>query len=145
MALAFLIEQIRSESREPTMLRRTERVLVVEDDTSLRHSLAAFLCHHGIDVLATDERCAAEKMLRSECVDWLLTDLDLPDGTGLDLVQVATRLQPDLRALLMTGYSCSAVRAQARQLGLVYLEKPFDLEDVLHVIREDGLEASAAS
>lgn len=139
-ALAFLMEP------EPELvILRTERVLVVEDDTSLRHSVAVFLGHHGIDVMATDERAVAEKMLRAESVDWLVTDLDLPDGTGLELAQVAQRLQPALRVLLMTGYSCSAVRKQACQLGLAYLEKPFDMEDLLRAMRPDELEASAAS
>lgn len=127
------------------MSRTERRVLIVEDDTPLRHSVAAFLGHHGVDVLATGERAVAERMLRTEGVDWLVTDLDLPDGTGLDLVNVAKRLQPAIRALLMTGYSCSAVREQARELGLCYLEKPFDMEDLLRALREDGLEASAAS
>ena len=53
------------------------------------------------------------ELIEDELFDTLVTDLDLPGGTGLDLVLTAIKLRPQMRSVLMTGYSCSAIRKRA--------------------------------
>jgi DNA-binding NtrC family response regulator len=111
------------------------RVLVVEDNAAIRTSLAALLEREGFDVVAVAEFQSAQELIGLELFDTLITDLDLPDGTGLDLLLRAKLVRPSMRSILMTGYGCSAVRKQASELGLsAYLEKPFDPQELLKVL-----------
>ncbi|MGH9336582.1 MAG: response regulator [Vicinamibacteria bacterium] len=103
------------------------RVLVVEDNAAIRSSLAMILEREGFNVIAVEEYQRALELIENQLFDALITDLDLPGGTGLDLLLTAKSLRPRMRSILMTGYGCSAVRKQARELGVAaYLEKPFD-------------------
>jgi DNA-binding response OmpR family regulator len=111
------------------------RVLVVEDNAAIRSSLALFLEHEGFDVLAVAEFARAQELIEKELFDTLITDLDLPGGTGLDLLLTARQFRPCMRSILMTGYGCSAVRKRASELGLAaYLEKPFELAELLSAL-----------
>ena len=113
------------------------RVLVVEDNAAIRSSLALFLEGAGFDVVAVAEYQRATELIDRELFDTLITDLDLPGGTGLDLLVRARLVRPAMRSILMTGYGCSAIRKQALQLGLcAYLEKPFDPAELLKALRE---------
>jgi DNA-binding NtrC family response regulator len=85
--------------------------------------------------VAVAEFARAQELMERELFDTLITDLDLPGGTGLDLLLKARQFLPGIRSILMTGYGCSAVRKQALELGLAaYLEKPFDPEDLLSAL-----------
>ncbi len=115
------------------------RVLVVEDNPAIRASLALFLEHEGFDVVAVAEFARAQELIEKELFDTIITDLDLPGGTGLDLLATAKQFRPRMRSILMTGYGCSAVRKQASELGLLaYLEKPFDPSELLSVLGNRG-------
>jgi DNA-binding response OmpR family regulator len=112
------------------------RVLVVEDNPAIRSSLAAILELEGFDVMAVSEFHGASELIQTRLFDTLITDLDLPDGTGVDLLMQARTLHPEMRSILMTGYGCSVVRKQALELGLdAYLEKPFAPEELLKALR----------
>lgn len=118
------------------------RVLVVEDNPAIRSSLAVLLEREGFDVVAVAEYQRAAELIGQELFDTLITDLDLPDGTGVDLLLRAKLVRPDMRSILMTGYGCSAVRKQASELGLAaYLEKPFDPQELLKILQPVEVEA----
>jgi DNA-binding response OmpR family regulator len=113
----------------------SNRVLLVEDNAAIRSSLSWFLEQEGFDIVAVEEVAPAQVLIRQELFDTLITDLDLPDGTGLDLLVAARRLRPGMRTILMTGYGCSAVRQRASELGLdAYLEKPFGPAELLSAL-----------
>jgi DNA-binding response OmpR family regulator len=111
------------------------RVLLVEDNAAIRSSVAWLLEQEGLEVVAVGELAPAQDLIRKQLFDTLITDLDLPDGTGLDLLVEARRLRPEIRSILMTGYGCSAVRKRASELGLdAYLEKPFAPAELLSAL-----------
>ena len=116
----------------------SKRVLVVEDNLSMLRTLTTFLKRAGFDVVAVAEFQRALELIEDELFDTLVTDLDLPGGTGLDLVLTAIKLRPQMRSVLMTGYSCSAIRKRAGELSLLgYLEKPFDPDELVAALEED--------
>ena len=120
------------------LMTESRRILIVEDNASMRRTLTIFLEQAGFDVVAVAEFQRALELIRGELFDTLVTDLDLPGGTGFDLVHTAKALHPAMRSVLMTGYSCSAIRQQARDLALHgYLEKPFDPSDLVARLKED--------
>lgn len=101
-------------------------------------TLATFLERAGFDVVAVAEFQRALELIEDELFDTLVTDLDLPGGTGLDLVLTANALHPTIRSVLMTGYSCSAIRKQANELSLHgFWEKPFDPDELVAALDDD--------
>jgi DNA-binding NtrC family response regulator len=118
-----------------------KRVLIVEDNVSMLNTLAVFLQRAGYDVVAVAEFQRALQLIEDELFDMLVTDLDLPGGTGMDLVLTARSLRPQMRSVLITGYSCSAIRKQVGALSLVeYFEKPFDPDDLVAALEDDSTE-----
>ena len=91
------------------------RVLVVDDEASIRDLLSKTLALAEYDVdLAPDGRTALER-LRVIPYDFLITDLKMPGVDGLAVIREARRLKADLPVLIITGYSTEASAIEARQ------------------------------
>jgi two-component system, NarL family, response regulator DevR len=99
--------------------------LVVEDEAGVRRMLGRGLAVHGqVETVGT---CAAARMsLRARQYDALVIDVNLPDGSGLDLVAFATERSPNILILVLTGSTDHEVIGRAHQIGARYLLKPFD-------------------
>jgi excisionase family DNA binding protein len=108
------------------------RVLVVDDEASIRDLLAKTLALAEYDVdLAPDGRAALER-LRIIPYDLLITDLKMPGVDGLTVIREARRLKPDLPVIIITGFSTEASAIEAINLGVSgYLTKPFRVPRVL--------------
>ena len=108
------------------------RVLVVDDEASIRDLLAKTLALAEYDVdLAPDGRTALER-LRIIPYDLLITDLKMPGVDGLTVIREARRLKADLPVIIITGFSTEASAIEAVNLGVSgYLTKPFRVPRVL--------------
>jgi excisionase family DNA binding protein len=108
------------------------RVLVVDDEASIRDLLAKTLALAEYDVdLAPDGRSALER-LRIIPYDLLITDLKMPGVDGLTVIREARRLKPDIPVIIITGFSTEASAIEAINLGVSgYLTKPFRVPRVL--------------
>lgn len=108
------------------------RVLVVDDEASIRDLLAKTLALAEYDVdLAPDGRTALER-LRIVPYDLLITDLKMPGVDGLTVIREARRLKTDLPVIIITGFSTEASAIEAVNLGVSgYLTKPFRVPRVL--------------
>ena len=110
-----------------------KRILIVEDNRRIREGLLTFIETAGYQCAGAVDFDAAAELLRSEPFDLLITDLDLPGGTGLDLVRLAKALCP---SILVTAYGCSEVRRQAQELEVAgYFEKPYDPGALMTLVR----------
>ena len=110
------------------------RVLLVEDDTFARTTMAAALAAAGLDIaLATNQPAAAVRACGERRVDVALLDLDLgPGPTGIDLAVLLRRTQPDIGILFLTSYSDPRLLGSGNQslpAGARYLTKS-KLEDM---------------
>src|SRR5690242_4137865 len=110
------------------------RVLVVDDEASIRDLLSKTLALAEYDVdLAPDGRAALDR-LRVMPYDLLITDLKMPGVDGLSVIREARRLKTDLPVVIITGYSTEASAIEAVNLGVSgYLTKPFRVPRVLAV------------
>ena len=110
----------------------TPRVLVVDDEASIRDLLSKTLALAEYDVdLATDGRTALDR-LRITPYDLLIIDLKMPGVDGLAVIREARRLKADLPVIIITGYSTEASAIEAVNLGVSgYLTKPFRVPRVL--------------
>ena len=108
------------------------RVLVVDDEASIRDLLSKTLAlaEYDIDV-APDGRSALERM-RMYAYDLLIADLKMPGMDGLTLIREAKRFKADLPVLIITGFSTESSAIEAVNLGVAgYLTKPFRVPQVL--------------
>ena len=108
------------------------RVLVVDDEASIRDLLAKTLALAEYDVdVAADGRSALERM-RLYPYDLLIADLRMPGMDGLTVIREAKRYKADLPVLIITGYSTEQSAIEAVNLGVAgYLTKPFRVPQVL--------------
>jgi len=106
-------------------------VLIIEDDGQLAEVLARFLRRQGFDVeTATSAREGVEKMF-ARVFDIVLSDLRLPDRSGIDVLQEIKRAFPQTIVLMMTAFSSIDSAVEAVRLGADdYLSKPLQLDDV---------------
>ena len=104
------------------------RVLLVEDDDSLRCCLGEFLASHGWNVAATAFGQEAVALARRQRFDFSILDFHLPGMTGLDLFQHLASVRP-LPSILMSGLASIEEAAAARNAGFfTFLRKPLELE-----------------
>ncbi len=108
------------------------RILVVDDEASIRELLEKTLAMSDYDVdTAPDGRTALERM-RLYPYDLLITDLRMPGMDGLTVIREAKRYKADLPVLVITGYSTESSAIEAANLGVHgYLTKPFRVSQVL--------------
>jgi excisionase family DNA binding protein len=108
------------------------RVLVVDDEASIRELLSKTLALAEYDVdTAPDGRTAIER-LRLGQYDLLIADLKMPGLDGLSLIREAKRLKADLPVIIITGFSTESSAIEAVNLGVAgYLTKPFRVPQVL--------------
>jgi excisionase family DNA binding protein len=111
------------------------RILVVDDEESIRELLAKTLALAEYDVETVGEARSALERLRLGTYDLLIADLRMPGMDGLTLIREARRLHPPLRVIIITGYSSEASAIEAVNLGVVgYLVKPFRVPQVLSAV-----------
>lgn len=108
------------------------RILVVDDESSIRDLLAKTLALAEYDVdTAADGRAAIERV-RQQQYDLLIADLRMPGIDGLSVIREAKRYQVHLPVIIITGFSSESAAIEAVNLGVSgYLTKPFRVPQVL--------------
>ncbi|MBC2606351.1 sigma-54-dependent transcriptional regulator [Pelagicoccus albus] len=105
-------------------------ILVVEDEVLLRKRLAAFLDSQGAACTAVGTLEEGRNALRDLALDYVLADVNLPDGLGLDLIEEA-REQGEIPIVIMTADGGVSVAVEALKRGASdYLAKPFDPQEL---------------
>jgi excisionase family DNA binding protein len=108
------------------------RVLVVDDEDSIRELLSKTLAIERYEVDTAIDAAAALDRMRTSEYDLLIADLKMPGMDGLTLIRKARSLNADLRIIIITGYSSESSAIEAVNLGVNgYLTKPFPIPDVL--------------
>ena len=118
----------------PSMPARSarQRVLVVDDEASIRDLLSKTLALAEYDVDTAPDGTAALDRLRSVNYDLLIADLKMPGMDGLTLIRQAKRMKADLPVIIITGFSTESSAIEAVNLGVAgYLTKPFRVPQVL--------------
>jgi two-component system cell cycle response regulator CpdR len=107
------------------------RILLAEDDDSMRVYLARALERTGYHVVSVDNGAAALPLLESEPFDLLLTDIVMPEMDGIELAQKAAEIAPDIRVMFITGFAAVALKAGRKTPDAKVLSKPFHLRDLV--------------
>ena len=107
------------------------RILLAEDDESMRLYLSRALERVGYHVTSVDRGTAAVPLIESEAFDLLLTDIVMPEMDGIELAQKAAVLAPEMRVMFITGFAAVALKAGRKTPDAKVLSKPFPLKDLV--------------
>lgn len=115
--------------------RRMVKILLAEDDDSMRTFLSRAIERAGFQVNAVDRGTAALPLIATGNYDLLLTDIVMPEMDGIELAQRAAALAPDMRVVFITGFAAVALsRTSASAPKSKVLSKPFHLRDLISEI-----------
>jgi two-component system, cell cycle response regulator CpdR len=111
------------------------RILLAEDDESMRGFLERALTKAGHHVIAFDNGLSAFERLQDEPFTLLLTDIVMPKMDGIELARRASELDPELKIMFITGFAAVTLNADlggARDAKV--LSKPFHLKDLVREV-----------
>ena len=104
-------------------------ILFVDDELPLRGVVSRLLARRGVEVTTAGDAVSAVELLRDQSFDLLLTDFQMPDMDGFELLAHVRENYPDLPAIMMTGHASVQHAVQAMAGGAVdYLPKPFAVD-----------------
>ena len=124
---------------------RRRRVLLVEDDPVVRYALRRVLVAEGFVCQDVGDAEAAGRLLAEQRYELVVTDVNLPDDSGLALLARIRTKWPELPVLLISGEDTPERRSASQHLGAGFLAKPFAMRDLLEAIRKALEQRSARS
>jgi two-component system response regulator HydG len=127
-------------AEEPTELRGDPEhagiVLVVDDEAAIVESLTKIFRREGLTVLSATDGNAGLDLLRKHRVGVLLTDLMMPQTTGMDLLRAAKTIAPETEVVLMTAYGTVETAVDAMKEGAYdFVTKPLKRAHVVRIVR----------
>ena len=116
---------------------QSPRILIVDDDESIRKVLTAILEDQGYAVDSADSAKKAIQKTKRKIYNLALIDIRLPDMEGINLLTRMKDTTPKMRKIIITGYPTLKNAVEAVNKGAdAYIVKPFDMEKVLKKIKE---------
>lgn len=111
------------------------RILVVDDDPSLRNMMNIVLKKDGFDVTCVENARVALSTLKEESFELIISDIKMPDVSGIDLLRKVKSLNPDMPVVMITAYGSTHDAVEAMKLGAEnYITKPFNLDELKIII-----------
>jgi DNA-binding NtrC family response regulator len=112
------------------------RILLIEDDPSVRHGMAAFLRANDLDVIEAGDCRQALEAFRAGNPDVVVADYSLPDGTSLDILAQVKRLSEDTPFIILTAHGSIDLAVRAIKEGAEqFLTKPVESKALLVIIK----------
>ena len=122
----------RTSLKEQKVSMSEKTILLVDDDASLRRVLAHHLAEAGYRVLTAADGKAGLDTFTAEQVDLVITDIQMPEMSGLELLRRTSVMSPDTVVLVITAYGSIETAVEAMKLGAHdYITKPFNREELL--------------
>ena len=127
------------------MSQERARILVVDDERSMQEFLEIFLRREGYDVRTAGDVDTAIAHLESEDIDLVITDMQMPERSGLDLILEARDVAPEAIIIVITAFGTTDSAIAAMKEGAYdYLTKPFKVDE-LRIVIEKALEKKLLS
>ncbi len=129
-----MLIEVHTSASSPMLPQATMRatILVVDDDAEVQEIVADFLSDFGHDVLRASGGLEALEVVRQNPdLDLVITDVRMPDISGIDLAGIITNQQPALPIILISGYFLS------QHVGWRVLHKPFRLQELEQAVQEE--------
>lgn len=121
------------------------RILVVDDELSMREFISILLEREGYEVVTAADAATALERLAASTIDLVISDVQMPGLNGLELLARIRESSPETAVLLITAYSTAEQAVEAMKLGAYdYLAKPFKVEEIKVLVR-NALENATCS
>ena len=118
-------------SFKPDELPEDRSLIIVDDDKPFLQRLARAMEIRGFEVRSAHSITEGVDLIRAKAPAFAVVDMRLEDGNGLDVIAELTKLRPESRIIVLTGYGNIATAVSAVKLGAVdYLAKPADADEV---------------
>jgi two-component system, NtrC family, response regulator PilR len=119
------------------------RILIVDDERSMQEFLEIFFRSEGYEAVTVGDVESALLQLQSDDFDVIITDISMPERTGLDLLRAVQNTAPETVVIVMTAYASTETAIAAMKEGAYdYITKPFKVDEV-RVVVEKALEKKA--
>ncbi len=113
------------------------RILVVDDEPKICHLIEELLKLEGYQIDVSFSGIEALQMIKRYNYQMLLTDLKMPGIDGLELIQKARELNPEIRTIMITGYATVETAVQSLRHGVDdYIKKPFNILELRKVVKQ---------
>lgn len=107
------------------------RILVVDDEESIREFLEIMLRKEGYEITLAEDGLRAKDLLTKKTFDMVISDLQMPGMTGLELLKHVKESYPDLTFMMITAFGTTENAVEAMKMGAYdYLTKPFKIDEV---------------
>lgn len=107
------------------------RILVVDDEESIREFLDIMLRKEGYEVTCVEDGQKAIDILKKKSFDLLISDLQMPNVTGIELLKHCREAYPDLLFMMITAFGTAESAVEAMKMGAYdYITKPFKIDEV---------------
>ncbi len=117
--------------KELTKLKQHKKILIVDDDMLTRLIIEKYLVQHNYNAVAISSAIEGQNILTKESFDLVITDINMPDISGIDFLIWIKANSPRTKVIVMTGFSSEATKKFVSQSGAInYLEKPLDLREL---------------
>ncbi len=116
---------------------KIKKILVAEDDNEVRWSLVVFLKKEGFTVFEAKDGLEASSLIRKEKFDLIITDLNMPNFSGEDLLQLCNKEKIESKFIIITAFGDCQSFWKAMKMGVYeYLNKPVSLDELLSLINK---------
>jgi two-component system response regulator PilR (NtrC family) len=113
------------------------RILVVDDEQSMRDFLSIMLKKEGYDVVTAENGRSALKVIQAEIFDLLITDVKMPGIDGIEVLKTAKEVSPETVVIMITAFATTGTAVEAMKLGAYdYITKPFKVDEIKLVIQK---------
>jgi len=117
-------------------MRHEQTIYVIDDDDAVRQSLQFMLKTAGITARTFESAKSFMEVLPQITSGCVVTDVRMPEVTGIDLLRHVMKTNPDLPVIVITGHGDISLAVEAMKIGAVdFLEKPFDGQQLLTAVR----------
>ncbi len=115
----------------------TENILVVDDDPESRMTYSEFLTDSGYRVIARPDGTSAIATVREiSGIDLVITDYQMPDMTGIDLIRNLRKILPFAQMIMLTAYGSIETYFRSRDLGVFeFVSKPVRKKELMRIVR----------
>ena len=118
-------------------MNKLHKILVVDDETSMREFLEVFLSKEGYQVSEAKSGKQALNMIKKNEYDLVLTDIRLGDLTGLEILRQSKKKNQDTIVIMISAYSTTEIAVEAMNEGAYdFVPKPFDNQELKHTIKK---------
>lgn len=112
-------------------------ILIADDEPNIRRVLEAMFTKEGFTVLTAENGKRAVDLASTNTIDVLISDLIMPDMTGVEVLRAIKELQPHCAALMVTAYGTIKTAVDAMRLGAFnYISKPFEMDEVKVLVKQ---------